>query len=157
LWTDGAPEAHPLLRALGPEPLSAAFNAVYLHGLAVKRSSPVKTLLMDSQAVVGVGNIYANEALFAAGVRPGRPARDVSLPEFERITACVKEVLQQAIAQGGTTLRDFLNAQGKPGYFQQQLWVYGRSGEACRRCGALIEPLRIAQRSSFYCPVCQLL
>ncbi len=155
LWTAEPPEEHALLRDLGPEPLSESFNAAYLHHLARRRAAAVKLLLMDSRAVVGVGNIYASEALFAAGVHPGRPARDLTLAEWESTAGCVKSILRQAIAQGGTTLRDFVNEQGKPGYFQQQLGVYGRAGEACRRCGALIEQVRLGQRSSFYCPVCQ--
>lgn len=155
LWAEGDPLAHPLLAELGPEPLAPGFTGAYLHSAARGRETPVKTLIMDGRLVVGVGNIYANEALFRAGIDPRRAAGKVSLQRYERLAEAIREVLQQAIAQGGTTLRDFVNASGKPGYFQQTLAVYGREGEPCRICGGPIRAVRLGQRSTFYCPRCQ--
>ena len=155
LWWTGDIAAHPLLAKLGPEPLLADFNGEYLHARAAKRSLPVKSLLMDSHIVVGVGNIYANESLFMAGIHPSRPAGGIGLPQYCELADRVKTVLQQAIIQGGTTLRDFTNAQGKPGYFQQSLAVYGRAGQPCPNCNSAIELIKIAQRASYFCGVCQ--
>lgn len=155
LWTDEAVDQHPLLLKLGPEPLTQTFNGAYLLKCVVNRSLPVKSLLMDSHIVVGVGNIYASESLFVAGIHPNRPAGKLSLPECERLAEAVKTVLQQAIAQGGTTLRDFTDAQGRPGYFQQLLKVYGRTGQPCRICAEPIKHTKIGQRSSFFCSICQ--
>ncbi len=149
------PSKHPLLLDLGPEPWDEAFNAAYLHARARSRKQAVKTYLMDSRTVVGVGNIYASEVLFAAGVRPSRPAGSVSLERYARIATTVREVLQQAIVHGGTTLRDFTNGEGKPGYFRHALQVYGRAGSPCLKCGAAVRWQRLGQRSSFYCPQCQ--
>lgn len=155
LWCTGDIARHPLLADLGPEPLTDAFDGAYLAGWAGSRGIPVKSLLMDSHIVVGVGNIYANEALFLAGIRPDRPAGQVTPDEYRTLAHSVKQVLQQAIAQGGTTLRDFTDAHGRPGYFRQALNVYGRGGQPCLRCGAELTQLKIAQRASYYCPACQ--
>jgi len=155
LWTEDAPEKHPLIRDLGPEPLSDAFDADYLLHQAKARSVAIKQLLMDGKVVVGVGNIYATESLFLAGIHPKRPCNRVSRARIEQLVEHVKSVLGRAIEQGGTTLRDFQNEQGKPGYFAQQLLVYGREGEPCPSCGSPIRRLQIGQRSSSYCPRCQ--
>jgi formamidopyrimidine-DNA glycosylase len=146
---------HPLLAALGPEPLGPDFTGVYLWNMSRGRGAPVKTFLMDQKTVVGVGNIYAAEALFAAGIRPGRAAGTVSLARYERLAAEVRRILEYAITRGGTTLRDFLRPDGEPGYFEQELFVYGREGEPCKVCGAPIHALRIGQRSAFFCRQCQ--
>lgn len=155
LWSAEPANEHPLLSSLGPEPLSTEFNGQYLLARAGNRTIAIKSLLMDSHIVVGVGNIYANESLFMAGILPDRSAGSISQAEFERLSAAVKAVLERAIAQGGTTLRDFINPEGKPGYFQQSLNVYGRSGQPCLSCGYPIESIKIAQRSSFFCATCQ--
>ncbi|MGR9115844.1 MAG: bifunctional DNA-formamidopyrimidine glycosylase/DNA-(apurinic or apyrimidinic site) lyase, partial [Gammaproteobacteria bacterium] len=126
LWTAEPIIAHPLIKHLGPEPLLTEFNGRHLYDLSKNRNTPVKSFIMDSRNVVGVGNIYANEALYLAGIRPTRPAGKISLARYEKLAACIREVLNNAIAQGGTTLRDFVNETGKPGYFKQQLKVYGR-------------------------------
>ena len=155
-WTRDAAEQHPRLRGLGPEPLDPdRFNAAYLHATARGRRQAVKSFLMDSRIVVGVGNIYANEALFAAGIRPTTPAGRISLRRFERLAEAVRTVLGKAIDAGGTTLRDFLDSDGKPGYFRQQLLVYGRGGQPCNRCGRPLTEIRLAQRATCYCPGCQ--
>ncbi|RFA30065.1 DNA-formamidopyrimidine glycosylase [Alkalilimnicola ehrlichii] len=154
-WVDGDPQAHPLLAHLGPEPLSDEFTGTYLYRRSRNRRSPIKTFLMDSEVVVGVGNIYANEALFQAGIRPTRPAGKVGLVRYQRLAEAVKEVLAAAIQAGGTTLRDFTSGEGKPGYFKQELAVYGRAGEACLRCEGTVEVARLGQRATYYCPDCQ--
>lgn len=146
---------HPLLAGLGPEPLSDAFDGDLLWARSRERRAPVKLLLMDQTIVVGIGNIYANEALFAAGIHPGRAARAVSRARYARLAAEVKRILAHAIARGGTTLRDFISPDGEPGYFEQELFVYGRPGEPCKRCGAPIGAGVIGQRSTFRCPRCQ--
>ena len=155
LWVEGDPSAHPLLAELGPEPFDGQFTGEYLHQAGHGRISAVKSLIMDSHIVVGVGNIYANEALFRAGIDPRRAAGKIGLKRYQLLVKLVQEVLGQAIAQGGTTLRDFVNANGKPGYFQQTLAVYGREGAPCLLCGTPIRSVRLAQRSTFYCPRCQ--
>jgi len=155
LWTAGPPEAHPLLASLGPEPLGEAFDGDTLHREAKNRHSAVKGLIMDSHVVVGVGNIYASESLFRAGIHPSRPANRISAERYRALARAIREVLAEAIAQGGTTLRDFQREDGRPGYFAQALQVYGRSGEACPVCGEPIRSRLIAQRSSFFCPRCQ--
>ncbi len=154
LWSQ-QPLQHALLAQLGPEPLSDAFDADYLQASLLGRSAPIKTLLMDSKRVVGVGNIYANEALFAAGIHPGRAGGRIGRQRLERLVAQIKRVLAEAIEQGGTTLRDFTREDGKPGYFAQELKVYGRTGQPCSVCGEPIRLLKLGQRSSFYCPRCQ--
>ncbi|MDO6460527.1 bifunctional DNA-formamidopyrimidine glycosylase/DNA-(apurinic or apyrimidinic site) lyase [Granulosicoccaceae sp. 1_MG-2023] len=155
LWTAEDPHRHPLIAALGPEPLSEAFNADYLFAATRKRRIAIKNLIMDSHVVVGVGNIYASESLFMAGIRPGRAAQGLSRAEAARLTQCIHEVLGKAIEQGGTTLRDFVNSDGNPGYFAQSLQVYGRQNEPCRRCQSPVKMKVIGQRASFYCPACQ--
>lgn len=148
-------DIHPLLRGLGPEPLSDDFDAEHLFLHSRGRSAAVKVFLMDQAIVVGVGNIYAAEALFAAGIRPTRSAGEVSLARYRRLAEAVKRILAHAIARGGTTLRDFINPDGAPGYFEQELFVYGRLGEPCRVCGTAIRSIRLGQRSTFFCPRCQ--
>ncbi|KZE33436.1 DNA-(apurinic or apyrimidinic site) lyase [Crenobacter luteus] len=155
LWHPGAPEHHPLLARLGPEPLSDAFDGDHLYRVTRDKRVAIKQALMDNALVVGVGNIYANEALFHAGIHPARPAGRLTREDCQRLAETVKAVLARAIEAGGSTLRDFVDARGQPGYFQQSYYVYGRAGEACRRCGAPIAELRQGQRSSCYCPQCQ--
>ena len=155
LWTDGDPLEHPRLLALGPEPLSDAFDADYLYARARGRRVAIKSLLMDGKVVVGVGNIYATEALFHAGIHPARRAGRVSRARLGRLVDEVKRVLGHAIARGGTTLRDFVNETGEPGYFAQELFAYGRAGEPCKSCGATVRTRQIGQRASAYCPHCQ--
>jgi formamidopyrimidine-DNA glycosylase len=150
-----AQATHVLTRDMGPEPFSDAFSGDYLFKLSRGRSAPVKNFVMDGRVVVGAGNIYAAEALFRAGIRPGRPAGRVSRAEYQKLVQKVREVLQEAIEKGGTTLRDFASALGESGYFQQELFVYGREGEACRVCRTGIRRSVIGQRSSFFCPRCQ--
>ena len=142
-------------RELGPEPLSDAFDGAYLKRQARRKKVAVKTLLMDSQVVVGVGNIYANEALFLAGVRPTVRANRVTLAAYQRIAEEVKGVLSRAIDMGGTTLRDFVKQDGNPGYFKQSLNVYGREGEPCRACGLPLTGIRLSNRATVYCKNCQ--
>jgi len=156
LWTRTDPAGHQLLRDLGPEPLDEDhFDGDYLFQRSRGRRQSVKTFLMDSHTVVGVGNIYANEALFMAGIRPGIAAGRISRPRYRRLAEAVVQVLGDAIAAGGTTLRDFLASDGRPGYFAQQLRVYGRAGLPCPVCGTPIRGTRLGQRSTFYCPQCQ--
>lgn len=154
LWQP-ADETHPLLRDLGPEPLSDDFDGDYLFTRSRGRSAPVKTFLMDQRVVVGVGNIYAAEALFAAGISPLRAAGRVSRDRYDALAAEVKRILDYAIARGGTTLRDFLAPDGAPGYFEQELAAYGRGGEPCPRCGRPLKQAWIGQRSSVWCTTCQ--
>jgi formamidopyrimidine-DNA glycosylase len=155
LWTSGDPLAHPRLRDLGPEPLSDEFDGAYLHQAARGRRVAIKNLLMDGRVVVGVGNIYASESLFHAGIHPARASERVSRARLEHLSDEVKTVLDRAIERGGTTLRDFVNESGEPGYFAQELFVYGRAGEPCRHCTTRIKTRRIGQRASAYCPSCQ--
>ncbi len=155
LWTRDHPEEHELLAHLGPEPLSEAFDNEHLYQLSRKRKSSIKQFIMNGKVVVGVGNIYASESLFLAGISPKSVAGKVSKARMEKLTAAIKQVLAAAIEQGGTTLRDFVGGDGKPGYFAQQLNVYGREGEPCRVCGKGIKQIVQGQRSTFYCPHCQ--
>lgn len=154
-WIKDSPSDHPLLRDLGPEPLSAEFDGAYLHRLSRRRKCAVKYFIMNSKIVVGIGNIYANEALFLSGISPGRAANRVSAAQFEQLTSAIKTVLQDAIREGGTTLRDFVNPEGNPGYFRLQLCVYDKAGKPCGRCGHVIKHKVMGQRSSYYCPHCQ--
>jgi formamidopyrimidine-DNA glycosylase len=154
-WVIGDPAAHPLLAGLGPEPLEHEFDADYLTARAKRRRVAIKQFLMDQRVVVGVGNIYASEALFRAGIHPRRAAGRVSRERFERLVEAVREVLDEAIRQGGTTLRDYVNAEGTPGYFRQKLFVYERADEPCRRCGTAVRQVIQGQRSTYYCPACQ--
>lgn len=144
-----------LLNKLGPEPFSRQFNSRYLHNLAKKRTLPIKSLLMDNQVVVGVGNIYANESLFAASIHPLRPANQVSLPEMQKLCQTTRQILRRAIASGGSTLKDFYQADGKPGYFSQQFKVYDRKGLPCMRCKTVIESIKVGQRTTYFCLNCQ--
>ncbi|MEX1031831.1 MAG: bifunctional DNA-formamidopyrimidine glycosylase/DNA-(apurinic or apyrimidinic site) lyase [Cellvibrionaceae bacterium] len=155
LWTDDAVDRHPLLRHLGPEPLTEAFNGEGLFQRSRGRRIAVKSFIMDSKIVVGVGNIYANEALFLAGIRPGRAAGRITRTEYRHLAEQTKHVLRKAIAAGGTTLRNFLGGDGKPGYFRQQLFVYGRGGENCLQCEIPLKSRRLAQRATVYCSQCQ--
>lgn len=155
LWLDRDPEHHPLLVELGPEPLAAEMNGAYLHRRSRGRKLAVKPFIMDQKIVVGVGNIYASEALFRAGLRPDRPAGEIGLEAYRRLAAEIEEVLREAIAAGGTTLQDFQQSDGRPGYFRQELRVYGRGGEPCTVCGRPIAEMRLGQRSSFFCRRCQ--
>ena len=155
LWTSEPPAQHRLLRNLGPEPLSDSFTGQYLHQQGRRRRVSVKNLIMDSSAVVGVGNIYANEALFRAGIHPARRSDRIALARYAQLARAIVDVLGQAIAQGGTTLRDFQLEDGRPGYFAQQLLVYGRTDLPCVQCATPIKQKAIGQRSSFYCPHCQ--
>ncbi len=155
LWAAGDASRHPRLAPLGVEPLSDQFDGGYLYGVARGRKTAVKNFIMDSRIVVGVGNIYASEALFLSGVHPARAAGRVSLRRCERVCMAIKQTLQKAITAGGTTLRDFYNSAGKPGYFALSLNVYGREGEPCPHCNVSIRRRLIGQRSTFYCPQCQ--
>ena len=152
LWSD---KDHWQLRNLGPEPLSDDFDGEHLYTLARRRKVAVKPFIMTNAVVVGVGNIYASEALFMSGIRPDRSAGRISLRRYRHLSDNIKVVLARAIEQGGTTLRDFVNSSGKPGYFQQRLVVYGRAGQACVNCLGVLREQRLGQRSSVYCAVCQ--
>jgi len=155
LWTSEAIEDHPLLNHLGPEPLSNDFSADYLYKITRQRRTTIKTFIMNGQHVVGVGNIYANEALFLAGIHPKKLAEKISKAKADNLVKVIKEVLTKAIEAGGTTLKDFKKSDGKPGYFAQQLHVYGREGEACTQCGTSIKHYKEAQRATYFCPKCQ--
>lgn len=155
LWTADSPKNHLLLSKLGPEPLDKAFNGKVLFSQSRKRTVAVKNFIMNSHVVVGVGNIYASEALFMSGIRPGKSAGRVSAAAYDDLANNIKKVLSAAIKQGGTTLRDFVNSSGEPGYFQQTLNVYGREGEPCKVCSQTIKQKTIGQRSTFYCARCQ--
>jgi len=154
-WATGDAFRHPLLADLGPEPLEAGFNTDYLMTRARGRKVAIKQFLMDQKVVVGVGNIYASEALHRAGINPRRAAGRISRPRFERLIEAVRNVLGEAITQGGTTLRDYVSADGTPGYFRQKLYVYDRTGKPCRRCRTPIRQTVQGQRSTYYCPRCQ--
>lgn len=154
-WTRDDPLQHPLLARLGPEPLGPEFDGDYLYRQARGRTGPVKTFLMNAQIVVGVGNIYANEALHRAGILPSRAAGSISRERYRRLAETVREVLAAAIVAGGTTLRDFTSTEGSPGYFSQQLYVYGRGGEPCAGCGEPLRVSRLGQRATYYCTKCQ--
>jgi formamidopyrimidine-DNA glycosylase len=155
LYTRGDPLAHPLLRKLAPEPFASAFDDPYLWRITRGRRLAIKQLLMNSRLVVGVGNIYASEALFRARIRPRRQARGLTRADAARLTRSVRAVLRQAIRAGGTTLRDYRGADGAPGYFRQRLYVYERAGKPCRRCGSPVRAFMQGQRSTYYCPSCQ--
>ena len=155
LWTNENPLDHKLLKNLGPEPWDQAFNANMLHQRSRQRKVTIKNFIMDSKIVVGVGNIYASEALFKSGIRPDIAAGKISLIRYENLVKTIKIILEQAIEQGGTTLRDFTNSSGQPGYFKQELAVYGKEGEPCTQCQQPIINKTIGQRSSFYCLKCQ--
>mgnify|MGYP001827392027 CR=1 FL=1 len=155
LWTEEPACEHKLLKHLGPEPLSDEFNDEHLFRLYRKKKLSVKQFIMDSRIVVGVGNIYASEALFIAAVRPATAAGRVSRKNYQKLTQAIKDVLSKAIGEGGTTLKDFTQSDGSPGYFKQHLYVYGRNTQPCYHCKTLIKSKIIAQRNSYYCPACQ--
>jgi formamidopyrimidine-DNA glycosylase len=146
---------HPLLVKLGVEPLTETFDMNYLYQICQQRKAAIKVVIMNSHIVVGVGNIYAQEALFQAGINPNRAANKVSKPRIEKLVVAIKTILQQAIKAGGSSLRDFTSAEGKPGYFQQTHQVYGRGGEPCSTCGKLLKQVTIGQRTTVYCTACQ--
>ncbi len=154
-WHEGAPETHWLLAKLGIEPLADTFTGTYLKKQARGRRLAVKSFIMDGRIVVGIGNIYANEALFRAGIRPSIRAGRVTATGYDNLVFAIRKVLQEAIRMGGTTLRDFVNQDGNPGYFKQLLYVYDRAGRPCRRCTAPIKVLKSAQRTTYFCPKCQ--
>ena len=154
LWTQD-PENHPLLKNLGPEPLAPEFTGHYLHTQAKNRKVAVKSFIMNGHIVVGVGNIYANEALFSAGIHPQRPAGNISLARYNQLANHIRDTLSAAIEMGGTTLRDFVNSDGKPGYFAQSLRAYGRGGKPCVTCTSTLKEVRMSQRTTVYCPKCQ--
>ncbi|MFT5032202.1 MAG: formamidopyrimidine-DNA glycosylase [Bermanella sp.] len=153
-WLAGK-DSHALLDNLGPEPLSEEVDGDYLYRRSRKRTAPIKSYVMDGRIVVGVGNIYANEALFRAGIRPTTAAGRISKPRYTLLVAEIQSVLREAIAQGGTTLKDFVGGDGKPGYFKQELAVYGRGGLPCLRCNTPLKELRLAQRTTVFCSHCQ--
>jgi formamidopyrimidine-DNA glycosylase len=155
LWIVGPVGGHPLLAELGPEPLENEFTSKVLQKACQGRLAPIKAVIMDSHIVVGVGNIYACEALFMAGIHPAKAAGQVPLSRLKKLVVAIKEVLAASIEMGGTTLRDFLNEKGEPGYFKQTLRVYDREGDSCRVCGQKIERLVMSNRSTFFCSKCQ--
>lgn len=155
LWWEGPPARHPLLSRLGPEPFSDDFHGDWLHERSRGRRAAVKAFLMDGRIVAGVGNIYANEALFEAGIHPGRPAGRVSRRRYEGLADALRGILSRSIGAGGTTFRDFVRTDGKPGRYQTRLMAYDRAGEACVRCGTTLRSRIIGQRSSVWCPRCQ--
>lgn len=150
-----APLTHPLLAGLGPEPLGRKFTASHLHAALQARKGPIKVALMDAKVVVGVGNIYASESLFRAGIHPETPANQLNMDTLEKLVRCVRKVLSDSIRQGGTTLRDFLRSDGQPGYFRQRLNVYERKDQPCRTCAEPIQHKVLGQRSTYWCPACQ--
>lgn len=155
LWAQGDVNQHALLNQLGPEPLTEAFTGEYLYQHIRTRSVAIKIAIMDAHLVVGVGNIYASESLFRAKLNPQMPAKNLTRKQCARLVAEIKATLSDALAAGGSSLRDFFGADGNPGYFQQSYFVYGRTDEPCRVCGKPIVSIRLGQRSTFYCKECQ--
>lgn len=155
LWSTGDVLRHPLLIQLGEEPLDSSFDGRSLYERSRHRIVSIKEMLMNSRMVVGIGNIYANEALFRAGIHPRAQAGKIGPGRYKKLACAIKTTLNAAIEAGGSSLRDFIKCDGNPGYFQQQYWVYGRVNRPCRQCGSLIEQIKQGQRSSFYCPKCQ--
>jgi formamidopyrimidine-DNA glycosylase len=155
LWTVDSPLAHKLLTGLGVEPLSAAFSPAQLYALSRDHRVAIKLFLMDAKNVVGVGNIYANESLFRAGIHPRTKAGRLSMARYAKLVVEVKSTLKAAIRAGGSSLRDFVHSDGSSGYAQQDYWVYGKTGDPCRKCGAPIRRVVMGQRATFYCPACQ--
>lgn len=155
LWSTGDVMRHPLLAQLGDEPLCSSFDGRSLYERTRHRVVSVKEALMNNRIVAGIGNIYANEALFCAGIHPRTLAGKIGLKRYEKLACAIKITLHAAIEAGGSSLRDFVKCDGSPGYFQQQYWVYGRVNQSCRKCGSLIKQIKQGQRSSFYCPKCQ--
>lgn len=148
-------KGHELIDSLGPEPLEPSFSGDYLFSVSRGRKTSIKTFIMNSKIVVGVGNIYANEALYLSGIRPDRHAGRISRARYQVLVEKIRMVLDQAIASGGTTLRDFVREDGSPGYFKQQLMVYGRGGESCAQCGKVLTESRLGNRSTVFCTRCQ--
>jgi len=148
-------QMHAWFKNLGPEPLSDTFNDEHLLAICIGRKAPIKNIIMDAAAVVGIGNIYASESLFRAGIHPARAAGRISATRLCNLTFCIKQILTEAIAAGGSTISDFVHADGKPGYFAHSFQVYGRTGENCFLCGETIRRITQAGRSTFYCPACQ--
>lgn len=155
LWTEHSPLEHKLLVNLGPEPFDATFTSKYILSQAKNKKIAIKKFIMDAAIVVGVGNIYASEALFAAGIDPRKAAQDVTLEQYTVLVKHIRSILKAAIAKGGTTLKDFLDTDGKPGYFSQKLKVYGRDQQPCFVCNTSIESMQIGQRNTFFCTTCQ--
>jgi len=155
LWTTDDVNKHDLLKNLGPEPLSRTFTGDYLYNISRGRRTPIKTFIMDGQIVVGVGNIYANEALFKAGIHPKKAVGKITLDDYKKLANAIKKILTTAIKQGGTTLRNFTDSNGKPGYFKQLLRVYGRGKLPCYICQTQLKEIRLGQRSTVYCTKCQ--
>ena len=154
LWQEPG-QSHSVFAKLGPEPLTDEFDAAYLFGQANGKKVPIKQFIMDNKYVVGVGNIYANESLFEAHIHPQTPSGTLTLAQFEQLVPIIKHTLQKAITQGGTTLKDFAQSDGKPGYFAQELKIYGRKGQPCMVCQHIIEEVRLGQRSTVFCINCQ--
>ncbi|HWI12945.1 MAG TPA: bifunctional DNA-formamidopyrimidine glycosylase/DNA-(apurinic or apyrimidinic site) lyase [Burkholderiales bacterium] len=155
LWQEPGAGTHRLLANLGPEPFDPAFTGAYLHAQTRNRSAAIKQVIMDSHVVVGVGNIYASEALFRARINPRTAARRIGRDRYDTLVAHIRDTLEDAIRAGGSTLRDYVGSNGQAGYFQNEHLVYGRGGEPCRECGTKVRELRQGQRSTFYCPRCQ--
>lgn len=155
IWTNNDPLQHALLLNLGKEPFSKTFSGDYLHRKGRKSETTIKNFIMNNKVVVGVGNIYANEALYLAGIHPKRKTCNISLKRCDELAYSIKRVLAKAIRSGGTTIKDYFSPSGEPGYFKNKLYVYGRKNESCRRCKNKIKRMIIGQRSSFYCSHCQ--
>lgn len=155
LWAGQEPDKHVLLSVLGPEPLAESFDAAWFYQQLRKKTAPIKNVIMDSHLVVGVGNIYASESLFRSGIHPGTAANKVSKARCERLVKEIKSTLNDALLAGGSSLRDFFGADGNPGYFQQEYFVYGRTNQPCKVCGTPIRTVRLGQRSTFFCQSCQ--
>jgi formamidopyrimidine-DNA glycosylase len=155
LWTSDNIEDHPLLASMGPEPLLPAFDGMYLWNKARGKKTAVKSFIMDSHIVAGIGNIYATEALFLSFIKPQTPAGNISLEKYQLLAKAIKTILKKALKKGGTTLKDFMQSNGAPGYFSMELQAYGRGGSPCIRCHAILKSIRIGQRTTVYCPQCQ--
>ena len=155
LWTSSDPAHHLLLDKLGPEPLEKEFKPAYLYEKSRKRKTSIKDFLMNSHIVAGLGNIYVNESLYVAGIRPTRKTGKVTKDESQKLVSAIKKILRKSLKAGGTTLRDFSGTNGEPGYFKQQLLIYGRDNKSCDKCGGKIKRIKQGQRSSYYCPNCQ--
>lgn len=155
LFTHDSPDGHPLIKTIGPEPLSGKFNADYLWEKANGKATAIKNFIMDSHIVAGVGNIYATEALFAAGIKPAKAAGKITYQQCHDLVTAIKAILSYAISQGGTTLKDFTQSNGKPGYFKLALQAYGKSGEPCPRCTKPLRNIILGQRATVYCTQCQ--
>jgi formamidopyrimidine-DNA glycosylase len=155
VWQKGDPLQHPLLAKIGPEPLSPGFDGRWLYDITRNRAAAIKLVLMDSHVVAGVGNIYASEALFRAGINPKMPAQRIGRARYDILAEKIRETLEAAIQAGGSTLRDYVGGDGRAGYFQNEHLVYDRAGEPCSTCGTAVKELRQGQRATYYCPACQ--